>query len=32
MKALAHANALIVVDEDATSVAPGAEVDVVLLD
>ncbi|MGP3983751.1 molybdotransferase-like divisome protein Glp [Streptomyces sp. KR80] len=32
MKALAHANALIVVEEDATSVAPGAEVDVVLLD
>jgi molybdopterin molybdotransferase len=32
VKALAHANALIVVPEDDTSVAPGAEVDVVLLD
>ncbi|PHQ51180.1 molybdopterin molybdenumtransferase MoeA [Streptomyces cinnamoneus] len=32
VKALAHANALIVVPEDATSVEAGAEVDVVLLD
>ncbi|MFF4734876.1 gephyrin-like molybdotransferase Glp [Streptomyces sp. NPDC001262] len=32
VKALAGANALIVVPEDATSVAPGAELDAVLLD
>ena len=32
VKALAHANALIVVPEDTTEVADGAEVDVVLLD
>ncbi|WP_265737805.1 molybdotransferase-like divisome protein Glp [Actinacidiphila oryziradicis] len=32
VKALAHANALIVVPEDTTEVAPGAEVDVILLD
>ena len=31
IKAMAHANALIVVPEDVTEVAPGAEVDVVLL-
>ncbi|WP_435853946.1 molybdotransferase-like divisome protein Glp [Streptomyces sparsogenes] len=31
IKALAHANALIVVDEDTTEVAAGADVDVVLL-
>jgi molybdopterin molybdotransferase len=32
VKALAHANALIVIPEDTTEVAPGAEVDVLLLD
>ncbi|MGP3949196.1 molybdotransferase-like divisome protein Glp [Streptomyces sp. 7N604] len=32
VKALAHANALIIVDEETTSVEPGAEVAVVLLD
>ncbi|MEU8571376.1 gephyrin-like molybdotransferase Glp [Streptomyces pathocidini] len=32
VKALAHANSLIVVDEDSASVEPGAEVEVVLLD
>ncbi|WFB11610.1 molybdopterin molybdotransferase MoeA [Streptomyces sp. LX-29] len=31
VKALAHANALIVIEEDATEVAPGTELDVVLL-
>jgi molybdopterin molybdotransferase len=31
VRALAHANALIIVAEDTTSIAPGAEVDVVLL-